>query len=217
MRIRDCGTNVIHPDKVMDVETLARKYLSSNNVKGGYYSQFIAIGGGTKKSYYHDFKFDRELSRIYTYFKIKGIPVKNIAVIDYNKDICKQWKSLGISAFTCRWGAYDKIKKIKEELRSFNTRSPYTFLYANHFGREEDVRHHRQWLDIFNPKIFAALYTTRRSFTIDAVVKDIQSYKDYEPCDLSGINRDYKAKGLLPYRGLCMAVLKKRTTWLPMD
>jgi len=208
--VRDCGTKVIHPDKVMDIETLVRKFLPRNTIGGNYYPVFAALGAGTREAYVKDFKFERELSRIYAYFKVKDIPIKNIIAIDHNKEICSQWSKMGISTFNYRWGVYNRMIEIKKYIKSLGNGTPMLFLYANHFGRNKDVRHHQSWIDIFNPHIFAALYSPRVGFTLQKLKNEIMKYKGYSPCDLGILNK-YHEDGIIPYRGLFMTVLKKNS------
>lgn len=207
MLIKDCGSHVIHPDKVMDIETLARKFLTGSELSG-YYPSFVAIGAGTKESFYKDFKFERELSRIYSLFKLKGWPVSNIIAIDYNRDICREWDKLGISVFCCRWSSYKTLERIRASLVRQNQKSPFIFLYANHFGRKKDIIHHQSWLRIFKPKIFAALYTMRSAFNLSMINKEMDKYKSYYPLRLDALNREGQ-DGIIRYGGLSMIVMKR--------
>ena len=197
---------VIHPEKVMDVDFIVRKLVFDQKLRNCIPSVTV-LGAGTTNSYFRDFRFDRELHRIISLFKFKGLPLENIITLDIDRDICKEWSKFGITTFNGNWFDRDIILKIKDKLKHLeNGRWRNRILYANTHGALKEVALYQDWLNILNPKFFLGLYAFRGAFSIDAVKHHMNSLKEYYPYDLDfGSN-----KGLITYNNICISIMRKK-------
>jgi hypothetical protein len=200
---------VIHPDKIMDVEYLIRNFFIGKS--NSYYYNPIIIGAGTENSYFRNFKHDRELHKIISLFKIKDIPLRNIITLDIEKDICNAWSDCGIKSFCGDWHNLDLIKRIYNyslNIKEQKSMGSYRILYANTYGDRETVTLYNKWIEILKPNHFIGLYAARRAFRLVDVLKLANTYIGYKRTNL-GIMENTDIHGIIYYSGMFLLSMQK--------
>ena len=202
---------VIHPQRIIDSYDIIKRFLP---YKRSDRTPFIYLNGiGTKDAYYllpngKKILCDRELALFIKIFNDHEWNKKNIIALDYNIEICSQWKDCGATIINGDWNDLNVIKNMREKMRILSSNDKTIKVsFFNTEGGWESVKRYDEWLNIQRPTLAFLLYSTRLAHTLKDVIKNIKLIKNYIPYNVGSFVNS-QADGILGYKGLYMAIIK---------